>query len=134
VDRDPLGFNFSLRGVLVHSGTIEAGHYYSFISDRERGWFEFNDQAITPFNPDLIPGECFGGEFGQDDCEILKSKSAYMLVYERQSRPYPQPPAPTAEAMRIQNMSFLKDRLVHDVDYYNFLDEFEGQHDSPILA
>ena len=33
-------FNFQLKGVVVHNGTSESGHYYSFIQDREAEGFE----------------------------------------------------------------------------------------------
>jgi uncharacterized UBP type Zn finger protein len=52
-------------GVVVHQGTTESGHYYSYIKDREEGsseWYEFNDKMVTNFNPDDIPEECFGGD------------------------------------------------------------------------
>ena len=57
-------FRYTLKGVVVHMGTADSGHYYSFIADRENdsGWFEFNDKDVTKFDPDLIPTECFGGE------------------------------------------------------------------------
>lgn len=58
-------FRYKLQGVVVHVGTADSGHYYSFINDREHpgnGWFEFNDQFVNPFDPDHIPDECFGGD------------------------------------------------------------------------
>lgn len=58
-------FNYNLVGIVVHQGTTESGHYYSFIKEREtdtNNWFEFNDKEVSKFNPDLIPAECFGGE------------------------------------------------------------------------
>jgi ubiquitin C-terminal hydrolase len=29
-------FKYKLMGVVVHNGTSESGHYYSFIKDREK--------------------------------------------------------------------------------------------------
>jgi ubiquitin C-terminal hydrolase len=58
-------FQYKLQGVLVHVGTADSGHYYSFINDREhegKGWFEFNDQFVHPFDPANIAEECFGGD------------------------------------------------------------------------
>ena len=57
-------YQYSLKGVVVHHGTADSGHYYSFIKDREGSecWFEFNDDKVTPFNAEDIPAECYGGE------------------------------------------------------------------------
>ena len=74
---------FELVGILVHDGTAEAGHYYSFIRERpapagERPkWFKFNDVLVTDFNPGQIGISCFGGD---------KRFSAYMLFYDRASK------------------------------------------------
>lgn len=38
--------NYNLIGVLVHVGSAEGGHYYSFIQ-QGKDWFEFNDQRVT---------------------------------------------------------------------------------------
>lgn len=87
---------------MVHVGTAEFGHYYSYISTsrgdpskrdpkKKDKWLEFNDSTIRDFNTDHIESECFGGaqEGGNDDgWGFMKagkdnSKNAYILVYER---------------------------------------------------
>jgi ubiquitin carboxyl-terminal hydrolase 9/24 len=58
-------YQYKLKGIVVHYGTAEQGHYYSFIQDRESkngGWFEFNDTLVKDFDPSDIPEEAFGGE------------------------------------------------------------------------
>jgi ubiquitin C-terminal hydrolase len=35
---------------VIHSGTAESGHYYSFIKDEDNKWFEFNDTIVKPFS------------------------------------------------------------------------------------
>ena len=49
----------------MHTGTVDSGHYYSFIREfdevRVEQWIEFNDQNVIPFSEDSIPKECFGG-------------------------------------------------------------------------
>jgi len=87
-------YEYVLTGILVHSGTTESGHYYSFVSDKKTGkWWEFNDTEISPFNPEYIPYHCFGGVESQyfwdqtRGCDVIrnvdKHYSAYMLFYER---------------------------------------------------
>ncbi|KAL8766168.1 MAG: hypothetical protein Q9209_006973 [Squamulea sp. 1 TL-2023] len=83
---------FELVGILVHTGTAESGHYYSFIRERpakhEPGasWVEFNDADVTPFNPLHIPDLCFGGftePTGYTATTYSKNWNAYMLFYKR---------------------------------------------------
>lgn len=51
---------------MVHTGTADSGHYYSFIKDKdhpEKGkWYEMNDSIVREFEVGDIPAECFGGE------------------------------------------------------------------------
>ncbi|EGD93595.1 ubiquitin carboxyl-terminal hydrolase [Trichophyton tonsurans CBS 112818] len=86
---------FELVGVLVHSGTAESGHYYSYIKKRpsagpNNSWVEFNDSDVTRFDPAKIPDQCFGGT--GDNMHSLshvrfgcKVWNAYMLFYQRVS-------------------------------------------------
>ncbi|KAI9742649.1 MAG: Ubiquitin carboxyl-terminal hydrolase 34 [Claussenomyces sp. TS43310] len=83
---------FELVGILVHSGTAESGHYYSYIRERPSKaniWVEYNDDIVSPFDPSCIEANCFGGldyrapENGS--FQFDKSWSAYMLFYQRSS-------------------------------------------------
>ena len=49
-------------GVLVHSGSANSGHYYSYIKERnENGrWLEFNDRIVKDFEFQNLAKECFG--------------------------------------------------------------------------
>ena len=102
-------YKYKLKGIVVHYGTADQGHYYSFIQDRESknsGWFEFNDTIVKEFDPSEIPEETFGGDDtnlnnniaqmqaangGQVDQAMIqamrqfktKIKNAYILIYDR---------------------------------------------------
>ncbi|KAL1852073.1 hypothetical protein VTK73DRAFT_9286 [Phialemonium thermophilum] len=92
---DQLPDVFELVGVLVHSGTAESGHYYSYIRERPtssnlQSWVEFNDDLVTPWDPAQMEASCFGGldyrtPFDQDGIIYDKTYSAYMLFYQRSS-------------------------------------------------
>ena len=105
-------YTYKLVGVVVHNGNAESGHYYSYINSNRNGneygenylntekdnWVEFNDSNISQFAFSQLETECFGGssddmqndyiEDGGDFAKIVcgRSKSAYMLVYERQEK------------------------------------------------
>ncbi|KAL8785754.1 MAG: hypothetical protein Q9213_003178 [Squamulea squamosa] len=83
---------FELVGILVHTGTAESGHYYSFVREPlakhvpGTSWVEFNDADVTPFNPLHIPDLCFGGytePTGYTATTYSKNWNAYMLFYKR---------------------------------------------------
>jgi len=86
---------FELVGILVHSGTAESGHYYSFIRERPSSsdtdpWIEFNDDAVSRWDPACMEGACFGGidhrsALDSPNIQYDKSYSAYMLFYQRSS-------------------------------------------------
>jgi len=83
-------YTYKLKGIIVHYGHTDAGHYYSYILDRsnDKNWFEFNDSTVRTFNPKDIPEESFGGEEEVDPelneaVKREKLKNAYLLIYER---------------------------------------------------
>jgi ubiquitin C-terminal hydrolase len=41
--------NYSLKGIVIHAGTSESGHYYSLIKENN-DWYKFNDQTVSLFN------------------------------------------------------------------------------------
>jgi ubiquitin C-terminal hydrolase len=71
-------YNYKLKGIVVHHGTADQGHYYSFIQDREgknEGWFEFNDTLVREFDSADIKEEAFGGEDHSIDSNINEMKN-----------------------------------------------------------
>ena len=86
-------YNYELVGVVVHNGTADSGHYYSYIKEQERfteneQWFEFNDIWVREFDKSDLASECFGGEetlnFGNwQKTALTKCRNAYIVVYKR---------------------------------------------------
>jgi len=92
-------YTFHLSGIVVHSGSANSGHYYSFIKEpytpvgQEAKWFEYNDTRVSPFDLSRLEKDCFGGvdTFKVRDKETGKLveqqrariNNAYMLVYQR---------------------------------------------------
>ncbi|RKF63805.1 putative ubiquitin hydrolase [Golovinomyces cichoracearum] len=93
--KDMLEDIFELVGILVHSGTAESGHYYSYIRERpsshpQEKWVEFNDECVSSWDPNSMEVSCFGGpDYRAHDenssCLYDKTWSAYMLFYQRAS-------------------------------------------------
>ena len=82
---------FELVGVLVHSGTAESGHYYSYIRERpssraaKDSWVQFNDSEVNVFDQTRINDCCFGGLDFASPLNFLKGYNAYMLFYQRRA-------------------------------------------------
>lgn len=71
-------FEYKLVGVNVHSGSANAGHYWSYINTNrstdegendpnwikteEDPWMEFNDSRVSDFTYSKLEEECFGEE------------------------------------------------------------------------
>jgi len=135
-------YDYELTGVLIHTGTTDSGHYYSFIKDRQNGrWCQFNDSHVSPFNAQSIPEQCYGGQFTTSVLDPIqkqfvqrtmwKPNSAYMLFYE-QIHPAVVLPKILPEQKKIMpqelhakvwdsNFKFLMDKNLFDKDYINFL-------------
>jgi ubiquitin carboxyl-terminal hydrolase 7 len=84
--------------VLVHSGDLNAGHYYAFLRPEKDGpFFKFDDDRVTRATMRETMDENFGGDYGSVVNGQLKSQqarvislkrsmNAYMLVYLRKNR------------------------------------------------
>ena len=56
---------YSLKGVVIHSGNCEMGHYYSIIKnldDKNEDWYIYNDSIVTKFDINNLKKEAFGNE------------------------------------------------------------------------
>ena len=90
-------WEYQLHGVLVHSGDLNAGHYYAFLKPNKDGWwYKYDDDKVTKATKREVLEENFGGPFkmpdgqlrplGQKRGPLMRPNSAYMLVYIRKSR------------------------------------------------
>lgn len=87
-------YKYKLKGTVVHYGTADGGHYYSFIKERGTDkWFEFNDTTVRDYDPADLPEDTFGGKLkherkiiqsGKTYIETEKLNNAYILIYERE--------------------------------------------------
>lgn len=89
---------YQLHGVLVHSGDLDAGHYYAFLKPQKDGWFyRYDDEKVTKAVKREVMEENYGGAYPAQQIPyarqgvtrktpIMRPNSAYMLVYIRQSR------------------------------------------------
>ncbi|KAK9458784.1 uncharacterized protein V1516DRAFT_681942 [Lipomyces oligophaga] len=99
-------WEYVLHGVLVHSGDLNAGHYYALLKpDKEGDWYKFDDDRVTKatlkevldenYGEDLQPNtqqvnSGFMGQYAamrqQPKFSVRRHSNAYMLVYLRKSR------------------------------------------------
>lgn len=91
---------YHLHGVLVHSGDLNAGHYYAFLKPEKHGeFYRFDDDRVTRATNREAIDDNFGGDYangangnfkGQNpytrQWSTKRSNNAYMLVYIRESK------------------------------------------------
>ncbi|KAK3113499.1 ubiquitin-specific protease ubp15 [Teratosphaeriaceae sp. CCFEE 6253] len=93
---------YHLHGVLVHSGDLNAGHYYAFLKPSKNGdFYRFDDDRVTRASKREAIDDNFGGDYATNGTNGLQSRgqnpytrqwstkrsnNAYMLVYIRESR------------------------------------------------
>ena len=129
---DPDSYKYQLAGVIVHSGTTECGHYYSFIHSQETDkWYRFDDTRVTEFNILDLKTECFGSEERENTNEFFqRSRSAYLLLYRKinsssENKSYKENiPKNLLSQIHTENRLFLTNKTYLDSDYFNFLKEF----------
>lgn len=143
-------FEYKLVGVNVHSGSANAGHYWSLINTR-RGidepdendpnwaktesdpWMKFNDSSVTEYSFDKLKGDTFGGDgkSGNDDSWSFGGsygQSAYMLVYEKRLK------RPLKILATPEEVTQEKEKLLFDAkkeEHYKLVDYRNGVQDIP---
>lgn len=131
-------YEYKLVGVNVHSGTANAGHYWSYINtnrgvDEVEGdtswiqteadpWMEFNDSRVSHWDFKDLKTATFGTERGAQQTSYMGGltdsygKSAYMLFYERRKKKDLKilVPEDQAESVRAQGINVQYDEEKKD--------------------
>jgi len=93
-EEQPSSLLYDLYAVLMHSGSLEKGHYIALAKDvTDESWYRFDDEKVTRLNEEELGRElrkAYGGR---------GSTSAYMLFYRE--RPLNAAPAPAAEPLPL---------------------------------
>jgi ubiquitin C-terminal hydrolase len=139
-------YKYALKGVLIHMGTADSGHYYTFIKKRDSDvWIDFNDVIVKKFDPAEIPSECFGGEellsykgVGSQEISASREKyrNAYMLFYERETHFKPRASGDLplellerpktelldcSELVKLDNLRYWRCRNSFSPEYFDFV-------------
>lgn len=67
-----------MKGIIVHEGISEAGHYFSLIRIKNR-WIKFNDSYVAEVDREEVEAMGFGEQTGRNN------RNAYLLFYEKKS-------------------------------------------------
>ncbi|CAN4100824.1 unnamed protein product [Withania somnifera] len=77
---------YTLHSVLVHSGGVHGGHYYTFIQPTlSNQWYKFDDERVSREDAKRVLEERGGEEELPQTNPAFKCSNAYMLVYIRES-------------------------------------------------
>jgi ubiquitin carboxyl-terminal hydrolase 7 len=88
-------WTYQLHGVLVHAGSMEAGHNYAFLKpNRDGRFYKYDDDRVTKATMREVLEGTFGGEDRTPNrpwapmkkTTDMRQDSAYVLVYIRQCR------------------------------------------------
>eukprot|EP01105_Mastigella_eilhardi_P014361 TRINITY_DN3272_c0_g1_i6.p1 TRINITY_DN3272_c0_g1~~TRINITY_DN3272_c0_g1_i6.p1 ORF type:complete len:2846 (+),score=628.82 TRINITY_DN3272_c0_g1_i6:898-8538(+) len=127
---------YELSGVLVHMGTADYGHYYSYARDRRTGdWLCFNDTCVEKFDPAMVAEQCYGGVDPSATSTWVRPRtySAYMLFYQQCEQKKQEGdsassvvatsgmiPDDVASELRAENMRFLHEKHLFDNAFHTF--------------
>lgn len=72
-------FWYRLKAIIIHSGMVGFGHYFSFIKIKDK-WFCFNDSHVSTKTEEEVLAQAKGQVRGYENC------NCYCLFYERSNR------------------------------------------------
>lgn len=80
----PLSLRYSLFAVVNHQGTLESGHYTTFIRQHKDQWFKCDDAIITKASiKDVLDSEGWAGQIK----ELQKLKGEFFFFFLSWSAP-----------------------------------------------
>ena len=146
-------FEYKLVGVNMHSGSANAGHYWSYINTNrgadeddanpnwlktsEDPWMEFNDSRVSDFQYNKLEEESFGEETSSNAYSAFSfggsyGKSAYMLFYERRRKKGLKllVPEDKVEETKAQGINVIKDE--EKKEHYKIVKYREGAENEEV--
>ena len=105
-------YQYRLKGVALHIGLAEAGHYYSIVKEGEK-WLKCDDEVVTDYEIAELPKEAFGG--GNERSGLNFDPCAYLLLYEREhfyaSKSVQVLPVPSPDLCNSQHLQLMDLKL-----------------------
>jgi len=79
----PSHFEYKLAGIIIYSGPMGSGLYYSIVQNREdESWYKYYQDKVSKFDPKDLPEEAFG--ISKDSKSLpFKNNCAYVAFYDR---------------------------------------------------
>ena len=73
---------YNLRGVVIHQGKANKGHYYSLCRDEDSNtWYQLDDEDVSEFDINTLSEFAFGGKDLEE--EYMEKGNAFLLFYQR---------------------------------------------------
>lgn len=115
---------YSLVGIINHCGTMEGGHYQSYIKRGEK-WFNFNDSSVSEANEKALLEEAYGSEkksssnnyYYEED--VFSRSSAYLLFYVKKE---------ALEALMEESIESLENEIDKDDYDTSLLQQIESEN------
>jgi hypothetical protein len=105
-----LNKKFYLRGVIIHRGKAESGHYISYVHSRKEKniWYCFNDQQVTTTTEQIA---------------LAYVKIAYLLVYDQKRYQAEIPQCNKDLSAKIQKKNIIQNkiRIMLNLDFFNLV-------------
>lgn len=98
-------YDFVLSGIVIHRGSSDFGHYYSYVTNRKAphnkpAWYAFDDKNVEELDPRTIYDEAFGGRVRVSQNEFSdKLYNAYLLFYDRVVKERPEVPGSLGDSI-----------------------------------
>ena len=71
-------YKYKLRGINIHMGSVEGGHFISLIKTEENKWYIFDDSSVKEYDINNLSKELYGS----NDEKEQNGSTAFILFYE----------------------------------------------------